>query len=142
MTLSIHWRMTHGLSVSHTSHSITRNTLSFELSLLFSCFYCPFFLKRNVLFESVFFETIGNMVFLSLIWIVLFFRKEYEKTNKFIARRTTFFICVEDCSACGDVVERVKSVYDQLSLISSAGHPLHQAISHFLSFFFFGKKIS
>ena len=29
MTLSIHWRMTHGLSVSHTSHSITRNTPSF-----------------------------------------------------------------------------------------------------------------
>ena len=27
MTLSIHWRMTHGLSLSHTSHSITRNTL-------------------------------------------------------------------------------------------------------------------
>ena len=63
---------------------------------------------------------------------------------------TTFFLWVEDCvaslgallitAACGDVVERVKSVYDQLSLMSSAGHPSHQAVSLFILLFFFYKK--
>ena len=38
-------------------------------------------------------------------------------------------------AACRDVVERVKSVCIQLSCISAAGHPLHQAIS--LLFFCF-----
>ena len=59
----------------------------------------------------------------------------------FIPKRTTFFICVEDCiawleallitAACGDVVKRVKSVYVQMSLIWSGGHPLYQAVSLF-----------
>ena len=37
--------------------------------------------------------------------------------------------------ACRDVVERVESMYVQLSLISSAGHPLHQAGSYLSHFF-------
>ena len=96
-----------------------------------------------------FFKTIGNTVFLALIWIV-FFRKEYEKYKMFIPRRTTCFhmrrIALRDwkllliTAACGDVVERVKSVYDQLSLFSPAGHPLHQAISHFILFWIFFLK--
>ena len=58
MTLSIHWRMTHGLSVSHTSHSITRNTLSFALSLLFSCFIVHSFWKGMSCFKRIFWETL------------------------------------------------------------------------------------
>ena len=38
-------------------------------------------------------------------------------------------------AACGDVVERVKSMYVQLSFTSLAGHPLHLAASHFSVFF-------
>ena len=54
MMLSIHWRMTHGLSVSHTSHSIKRNTLSFELSLLFSCFIVHSFWKKLFCLKTFF----------------------------------------------------------------------------------------
>ena len=43
-------------------------------------------------------------------------------------------------AACGDVVELVKSIYVQLSLIWSAGHPLHQAISLFSALFCFFTK--
>ena len=42
---------------------------------------------------------------------------------------------LEHTAACGDVVERVKSIYVQMSVIWSAGHPLHQAV-----FFFALKK--
>ena len=43
-----------------------------------------------------------------------------------LARLKALFIT----ASCGDVVQRVKSMYVQLSLISSAGQPLHQAVSH------------
>ena len=43
-------------------------------------------------------------------------------------------------AACRGVVERVKSVCIQLSLIPAAGHPLHQAVSLLLFCFFCGKK--
>ena len=45
---------------------------------------------------------------------------------------------LEHTAACGDVVERVKSIYVQMSVIWSAGHPLHQAVSLF--FFALKKK--
>ena len=53
-------------SVNHKKHT------KFRIVLVILLFYCPFFLKRNVLFENVFFffKTSGNSVFLSLIWIV------------------------------------------------------------------------
>ena len=88
MMLSIHWRMTHGLSVSHTSHSITRNTLSFELSLLFSCFYCPFFLKRNVLFENFFLQNNWKHCF---SFTQLDIREEHEKYEIFYSQENHFF---------------------------------------------------
>ena len=55
-------------SVNHKKHN------KFWIVLVILLFYCPFFLKRNVLFENIFFffKTSGNIVFLSLIGIVLF----------------------------------------------------------------------
>ena len=87
MMLSIHWRMTHGLSVSHNKSLNQKKHTKFLIVFVILLFYCPFFLKRNVLFENVFFKTIGNIVLLSLIWIVFFFfdmnkrKKEKEKNG-------------------------------------------------------------
>ena len=73
-----------------------------------------------------------------------FFLKMWKQITLFVSQENHFFLMrrrlrwviessLEHTASCGDVVERVKSVYVQLSLISSAGHPLHQAVSLFFS---------
>ena len=62
----------------------------------------------------------------------------FFERNRLLARLKALLIT----AACGDVVELVKSTYVQLSLIWSAGDPLHQAVSHFILFFFFGEKVN
>ena len=80
--------------VTHKSLDHKKHT-KFCIVLVILLFYCPFFLKRNVLFQK---NLLGNIVFLSLIWLVLFFFEKSLK-KKIIRRRTTFFSCVEDCIA-------------------------------------------
>ena len=55
--------------------------------------------------------------------------------------RSKAFLTVVACRDVVDVVEAVKSMCIQLSLISAARHPLHQAISLLFSVFFFLPKI-
>ena len=62
--------------------------------------------------------------------------KNFFERRRLLARLKALLIT----AACGDVVELVKSVCVQLSLIWSAGHPLHQAVSHFSVLFFFFEK--
>ena len=96
MTLSIHWRMTHGLSVSHTSHSITRNTLSFELSLLFSCFIVHSFWKGMSCLKTLLFQNNWKHCFSFTNLDSFFSKRVWQKKTNFFLRRNTFFICVED----------------------------------------------
>ena len=58
--------------------------------------------------------------------------KNFFERRRLLARLEALLII----AACGDVVERAKSIHVQLSLIWSAGHPLHQAVSHFIVIFY------
>ena len=82
---------------------------------------------------------------------VLFFFRKYLFSNLFFVSKKNLSFHMRQgllarlkalliTASCGDVDERVKSMYVQLSLISSAGHPLHQAVSHFYWSFFVAKK--
>ena len=72
---------------------------------------------------------------------LFFFRKRFEKHITFFVSKKHFFLMRRGLLArlealfitasYGNVVERAKSMFVQLSLISSAGHPLHYAVSHF-----------
>ena len=74
--------------VTHKSLDHKKHT-KFWIVLVILLFYCPFFLKRNVLFENFFVQNNWKHCF---SFTQLDIRKEHEKYKVFIPRRTTFFL--------------------------------------------------
>ena len=118
-----------------------------ELSLFFSCFFVHSFRKGKFPLQTLLFNR-NKKLFLKNKKILNNSSFEENRKNIFYISKKLFFHmrrrllarsrALLVTAACSDVVERVKSVYVQLSFTSPAGHPLHLAASH--SSFFFGEK--
>ena len=105
---------------------------SLENIFFYKLFLCEFFLKGNI-FEHFLFKN--------------YHLKFSSKKKNFSKKKKTFFFihmrrrahtrlkALLTIAASRGVVERVRSMCIQLSLISSAGHSLHQPISLFSCFF-------
>ena len=107
----------------------------FKVSVKFWNFLVILLLLLSILFEKecYFWKRFCSTKMKKCFWT--FFRESekcfwfprfFFERRRLLARLKALLIT----AACGDVVELVKSVCVQLSLIWSAGDPLHQAVSH------------